>query len=148
MGLNKIIRLPWCYGSRVTSFPRGHEFKTAKRYLMAALSSQKFGSRQKKNNKYIEHLKDIFELWDEIGSAKNDLRSSFQILKYGPNPASFCFFSSFYQNNDKYCKKIYYQSVDGVLGIRTRDRRMVGGNKSTELWRPPPNRNYPYTLAP
>ena len=72
---------------------------------MAALSSQKFGSRQKKNNKYIEHLKDIFELWDEIGSAKNDLRSSFQILKYGPNPASFCFFLPFIKTMTNIAKK-------------------------------------------
>ena len=29
------------------------------------------------------------------------------------------------------------KSIDGVLGIRTRDRRMVGADKTTELWRPP-----------
>ena len=29
------------------------------------------------------------------------------------------------------------KSVDGVLGIRTRGRRMVGTDKTTELWRPP-----------
>ena len=28
------------------------------------------------------------------------------------------------------------KSVDGVLGIRTRGRRMVGADKTTELWRP------------
>ena len=28
-------------------------------------------------------------------------------------------------------------SVDGVLGIRTRGRRMVGADETTELWRPP-----------
>ena len=27
--------------------------------------------------------------------------------------------------------------IDGVLGIRTRGRRMVGADKSTELWQPP-----------
>ena len=27
------------------------------------------------------------------------------------------------------------KSVDGVLGIRTRGRRMVGAHKTTELWR-------------
>ena len=27
--------------------------------------------------------------------------------------------------------------VDGVLGIRTQGRRMVGTDKTTELWRPP-----------
>ena len=29
------------------------------------------------------------------------------------------------------------KSVDGVLGIRTRGHRMVGTDKTTELWRPP-----------
>ena len=28
------------------------------------------------------------------------------------------------------------KSVDGVLGIRTRGRRMVGTDETTELWRP------------
>ena len=29
------------------------------------------------------------------------------------------------------------KSVDGVLGIQTRSRRMIGADKTTELWRPP-----------
>ena len=29
------------------------------------------------------------------------------------------------------------KSMDGVLGIRTRGRRMVGADETTELWRPP-----------
>ena len=29
------------------------------------------------------------------------------------------------------------KSVDGVLGIQTWGRRMVGADKTTELWRPP-----------
>ena len=29
------------------------------------------------------------------------------------------------------------KSEDGVLGIRTRGRRMVGADETTELWRPP-----------
>ena len=29
------------------------------------------------------------------------------------------------------------KSVDGVLGTRTRGRRMVGADETTELWRPP-----------
>ena len=29
------------------------------------------------------------------------------------------------------------KSVEGVLGIQTRDRRMVGADKTMELWRPP-----------
>ena len=31
------------------------------------------------------------------------------------------------------------KSVDGVLGIQTRGRRMVGADETTELWRPPTN---------
>ena len=31
---------------------------------------------------------------------------------------------------------IIEKSVDGVLGIRTRGRRMVGADETTELWRP------------
>ena len=29
------------------------------------------------------------------------------------------------------------KSIDGVLGIRTRGRRMIGADETTELWRPP-----------
>ena len=29
------------------------------------------------------------------------------------------------------------KSIDGVLGIRTRGRRMVGADETMELWRPP-----------
>ena len=31
---------------------------------------------------------------------------------------------------------IIEKSVDGVLGIRTQGRRMVGADETTELWRP------------
>ena len=29
------------------------------------------------------------------------------------------------------------KSLDGVLGIRTQGRRMLGADETTELWRPP-----------
>ena len=32
--------------------------------------------------------------------------------------------------------KFDYKSVDGVIGIRTRDRRIAGADESTELWWP------------
>ena len=32
---------------------------------------------------------------------------------------------------------IIEKSVDGVLGIRTQGRRMVGADETMELWRPP-----------
>ena len=57
-------------------------------------------------------------------------------FKYGPNPASFCLFSSFSQYNDKFSTKFDSKSLDGVFGIRTRDQSLVGADKSTKLWRP------------
>ena len=54
-------------------------------------------------------------------------------LKNGPIPASFCFyFRSFLVTISIQTEK----SIDGVLGIRTRGRRMVGADETTELWRP------------
>ena len=38
------------------------------------------------------------------------------------------------------------KSVDGVLGIRTRGCRMVGADKTTELWRPPKTFNFGWRL--
>ena len=52
----------------------------------------------------------------------------------GPNSASFCLFSSFYKYNDKYTK-FHCKSLNGVLGIRTRDRSVVVEDESTVLWR-------------
>ena len=60
-------------------------------------------------------------------------RISFLLKKYGPNPASFCLFSSFPQYNDKYGTIFDYKSIDGVLLIRTRDCTMVGAEESNEL---------------
>ena len=51
----------------------------------------------------------------------------------GPNPASFCLFPSFSQHNDKYSTKFDYKSVDGLLEIRTLDRRTLDADESTEL---------------
>ena len=54
-------------------------------------------------------------------------------LKNWPIPASFClflFFSCYNFNRN-------WKSVNGVLGIQTRGHRMVGADKTTELWRPP-----------
>ena len=47
------------------------------------------------------------------------------------------YFRPFSQNNDKCSTKLDYKSVDGVLGIRTQGRWMVGAEESTEQWRPP-----------
>ena len=38
-------------------------------------------------------------------------------------------------HNFKPC--FFKKRMDGVLGIRTRGRGMVGADKTTELWRPP-----------
>ena len=45
----------------------------------------------------------------------------------------FIYFRPFHITNQLQIEK----SVDGMLGIRTRGRRMVGADKTTELWRPP-----------
>ena len=51
----------------------------------------------------------------------------------GPIPASFCLFSSFLVSISKIQIE---KSLDGVLWIRTHCRRMVGADKTTELWSP------------
>ena len=56
------------------------------------------------------------------------------MLKIGPIPASFCLFSSFFVTIS--IIKIE-KSIDGVLGIWTWGRKMVGADKTMELWRPP-----------
>ena len=62
-------------------------------------------------------------------------------FKYGPIPASFSFiFVLFHITNQLQIEK----SVDGVLGIRTRGRRTVGADETTELWRPPKPPKYVY----
>ena len=45
----------------------------------------------------------------------------------------FRLFSSFSHHNSI----INWKNIDGVLRIRTQGRRMVGADKTTELWRPP-----------
>ena len=55
-----------------------------------------------------------------------DIFFKHSFLKYEPS-----LFLSFSQHND-----YKWKSVDGMLGIRTRDRRMVGTDESTELWWP------------
>ena len=55
-------------------------------------------------------------------------------LKYGPNSASFCLFSTFLHTM---INIVNGNSVDGVLGIRTRDHWMVGADECTKLCRPP-----------
>ena len=58
-------------------------------------------------------------------------------FKIWAKPGLFYLFSSFSKYNDKYSTKFDNNSVDGVLGIRTQDRRMVGAHRSTEPWWPP-----------
>ena len=44
------------------------------------------------------------------------------------------FFFNWVPNDDLIC--FFKKSVDGVLGIRTRGRRLVGADETMELWRP------------
>ena len=55
------------------------------------------------------------------------------VLKICAEPGLFCLFSSFSQHNEKYITKLdLYNSIDGVLGTRTRHRRIVGEDEFTE----------------
>ena len=54
-------------------------------------------------------------------------------FKMGQSRPLFVYFCSFHITISIQIEK----SVDGVLGIRTRGRRMVGTDKTTELWWPP-----------
>ena len=67
------------------------------------------------------------------GSEINYLLNVFNV---GQTRPLFCFIFVFSQNNDKYSTKFDSKSVDGVVGIRTQEHRMVGAVNSTELWRP------------
>ena len=52
----------------------------------------------------------------------------------GQNSVSFCLFPTFSQHNVAQNLTLNGRSIVSVLGIRTRDRRMEGTDKSTELW--------------
>ena len=52
----------------------------------------------------------------------------------GPNPASFCLFLFFLQYKYSTNLTINDRSIDGVLGIRTQDSRVVGVDESTDLY--------------
>ena len=49
----------------------------------------------------------------------------------------FVYVRPFLNTVDKYNSKSDYKSEDGVLGIWTRDCRIVGSDKSTETWHLP-----------
>ena len=51
----------------------------------------------------------------------------------GQSRPLFVYFRPFHITNQLQIDK----SIDGVLGIRTRGRRMEGADETTELWRPP-----------
>ena len=59
------------------------------------------------------------------------------VKKIGPNPASFCLFSFF--SHDIYSTNLTIndENIDGVLGTWTWGSRIVGADKSTELWLKP-----------
>ena len=70
---------------------------------------------------FVHYLIEIWSTLEEGGFFKN----------MGQSRPLFRLFSSFSHH-----KSITnWKSVDGVLGIRTRDRRMVGADETTELWR-------------
>ena len=65
------------------------------------------------------------------------------IKKMGQSRPPFRLFSSFscYNSNNT-----NWKSIDGVLGIRTQGRRMVGADETTELWWPPYNLPFMYEI--
>ena len=78
--------------------------------------------------------------WDSIHQSivSEEINQSVSYLGFlnGPNPASFCLILFF--SHDKYSTNtINEESVDGVLGTRTRVGRIEGANEFTELWRHP-----------
>ena len=96
----------------------------------------------KKKNKFSGNprkkiFKEKFGAWDLQllrGSMQCEFNSSV-FLKNGPIPPLFVDFRSFLVTISIQIEK----SIDGVLRIRTWGRRMVGADKTTELWRPPLN---------
>ena len=54
--------------------------------------------------------------------------------KIGPNPAQIRRFLNTMKNLAQF---LLYKSIDGALGIRSWDYKMVGEDESTELRRPP-----------
>ena len=81
----------------------------------------------KKNDKLYR----LNRQWRKSDETKiNDTTVKFFFEKNGPIPASLCLFSFFPYNFQ------IEKSIDGVLGIRTLGRRMVGADETTELWRP------------
>ena len=74
-------------------------------------------------------------------SIRND---NFFLKKIGQSRPLFVYFRYFL---DTISIIQFEKSVDGVLGIRTWGRRMVGGDETTELWQPPnDNLLIPYFL--
>ena len=57
----------------------------------------------------------------------------FNFLKMGQSRPLFVYFRPFLVTISIQTEK----SIDGVLGIRIRGRRMVVADETTELWRPP-----------
>ena len=65
-------------------------------------------------------------------------------MKYVPNPVSFFVYFRLFLNTmtNTVGTKFDCKSIDGVLGIWTWDRIMVGADESTELWWPPKLRSF------
>ena len=94
---------------------------------------------------YLSHSSiPTYKITKEAWVIKKLFKSSFKItkdsfFKNGPIPASFCLFSFFfhYNFNNTNLKKFRWIAWD--LNPRPQDRRMVGTDETTELWRPDTN---------
>ena len=76
-------------------------------------------------------------VWDILPTYGGGKLNKLCVSKKWAKPGLFCLFSFF--SREKYSTNltINYKSIHGVLGTRTRVSRMVGADKSTELWRRP-----------
>ena len=73
----------------------------------------------------------IIRLWS-YAIRYSTLAMIFFLKKMGQSRPLFVYFCHF-----PITISITEKSIDGVLGIWTRGRRMVGADETTELWRPP-----------
>ena len=110
-----------------------------------AASVKDIGCILSNNNNNFANYKICFLLWLEnsLWTETTDTQQLWwsilltqSFFKNGQNPTSFFIFvlSSLNTMTNRYSKNDF-KSVDCVLGIRTRDRRYVGADDSTELWR-------------
>ena len=99
----------------------------------------------------VEHYHNLRWPWfsiiiaDVLCDGAHKLNESILLFKKWTNPGLFSvYFRSFLITVSIQIEK----SIDGVLGIRTHGRRMVGADETTELWRLPKTQTLFLSLQP